>query len=666
MPWGYYRRNRWRRRRYWYRRPRKAFWRRRRRYNYWVRHPKKLKTLYLKEWQPQTIRKCTISGMLALFACNQKRAAFNYDLYENSIVPQNLPGGGGFSIKNFSLRVLFDEHEHARNVWTKTNIGLPLCRYLGCKIILYQSEGTDYIFSYSNQPPLSTNLAMYNTMQPSLHHMTKHSILVRSKQNKKKRKPYYKIKIPPPTQMQNKWYFQADLNNTPLLMTRASAFSTNYYYQATYSQSSNITINYINPTLFEEQNFKTYPLGGYYCKSQGTQPVYLYSTDNTNAETNINSVKLRELIFLGDTRHNKPGQSAEQLHITKENYVLQYQQKKEHWGNPFYYTYLQETEPVFQSTTSWATITNKVSNNWDAKVSDIIDTGGFTQVWLVHQVRYNPFRDNGKHNSCYFNQVVKTEKGWQKPSNPDLYNEGLPLWLLTFGFPDFQKKLKKLQHIDTDYCFVLQTDMTSPIRQPLIPISESFIEGHSPYEKQNNPIDYDNWFPCFEYQQEIYNIIATSGPGSPKLPPDTTIEAKIHYYFYFKWGGKPPPMSHIDDPSLQPTYPIINNQLPTNSLQNPAIQPEALLYSFDQRHGQITQKALERISQDFSIKESSITDGGNLFQPTVQTTQEASQATSSEEESEEDLYKLLQQQRHKQQRLKQRIIHTLQKIQSTE
>nr|UGV35845.1 MAG: ORF1 [TTV-like mini virus] len=666
MPWRYYRRYPWRRRRFGYRRFRKPIWRRRRRWR-WVSQPKKLKTLLLKEWQPKCIRKCKIEGYIPLFVCNRERFAFNYDLYETSIVPQHLPGGGGFSIKNFSLQALFDEHEHARNFWTKTNMDLPLCRFLGCKLTLFQSENTDYIVSYSNQLPLVSNLAMYNTMQPSLHHMTKHSILVQSKQNKKKRKPYYTIRITPPTQLQNKWYFQSDLVKTPLVMLRASAFSSSYYYQGTFQSSSNITIPYINTNLFQQQNFKNYPTSGYSCKGTGTSQVYLYTTDSTNP---INDIPLKSLIFLGNTRDNKPGISPEQMHIQnnndfKEKYL---KNQTQHWGNPFYHTYLDETEPVFQSTTTWSTIASKLVTNYEAKVSDIIGTGGFTQVYLVHYVRYNPFRDAGKHNSCYFKQVTKSEFNWEKPTNEELYNEGLPLWLLTFGFPDYQKKIKKQLHIDNEYALIIQTDMTDPIRQPLMPISESFIEGRSPYEKTNNPIDNDKWYPQFQYQTEIYNIIASCGPGTPKLPPDYTIEAKIKYQFYFKWGGKPPPMSIIEDPALQPTYPIPSNKLPTNSLQNPAINPERLLYSFDQRHGQLTEKALQRMQKDFGTKESFITDAGERFQVPIHLQQETTPEETSEEEKDEEetLYRQLQRQRLKQQQLKQQIILTLQKLQNIE
>lgn len=39
--------------------------------------------------------------MMPLLALTNERLGHNYDLYEFSIVPEKLPGGGGFSIKTF-------------------------------------------------------------------------------------------------------------------------------------------------------------------------------------------------------------------------------------------------------------------------------------------------------------------------------------------------------------------------------------------------------------------------------------------------------------------------------------------------------------------------------------------------------------------------------------
>ncbi len=54
----------------------------------------------------------------------------------------------------FSLDSLFEDYEHLENVWTSSNVALPLVRYLGCTIRLYQSQATDYVFLYDNCWPM--------------------------------------------------------------------------------------------------------------------------------------------------------------------------------------------------------------------------------------------------------------------------------------------------------------------------------------------------------------------------------------------------------------------------------------------------------------------------------------------------------------------------------
>ncbi len=116
-------------------------------------------------------------------------------MYETSWVPERLPGGGGWGLKNFSLNALFDEHSHLHNIWTRTNNDLSLVRYTGAQLTLFQSEDIDYIFTYSNQLPLVSNLDMYHSMQPSIHMMTHNHITIPSKRTRKWRKPYKKLRL---------------------------------------------------------------------------------------------------------------------------------------------------------------------------------------------------------------------------------------------------------------------------------------------------------------------------------------------------------------------------------------------------------------------------------------------------------------------------------------
>lgn len=69
--------------------------------------------------------------MYQLFFTTMDRIDHNNTLYIDSITPFHLPSGGGFSLTQFTLQNLFDQHLRLRNWWTKSNELLPLIRYTG-------------------------------------------------------------------------------------------------------------------------------------------------------------------------------------------------------------------------------------------------------------------------------------------------------------------------------------------------------------------------------------------------------------------------------------------------------------------------------------------------------------------------------------------------------
>nr|UGV34610.1 MAG: ORF1 [TTV-like mini virus] len=668
MPWRRSWRYRpWRYRRYRFRRPRKTF--RRRRYykrRSWVRkfpfYKRKLKRLRIHEYQPVSIRKCNIKGLLCLFQTVESRISCNFDMYEDSIVPERLPGGGGFSIKALSLYSLYVENIHGHNIWTFPNTQYPLMRYLGCRLRLYQSRDADYVVTYSNTWPLESSLAMYNTMQPALHSMQKHKIIVPSKQTKPKKKPYIEKFIHPPTQMLNKWYFQKDLAKKPLLLLRTSCMSLDHYYIGSRQTSTNMTIRSLNFAVFQHRNWgiKNYD---YSPTTIGTQRMFLYVSKEHTA---ISKTKCSRIILVTDTINNTPGQSYYDRFKTDtyEEQKFNLWKADLHKGNPFYHEYLHGDEIPWLSSMTPEQYYQGVKEN---KTPEGIDQHFiFQDIPLGIEVRYNPYIDKGNTNRTYFLPVKVQQSGWQAPSDTKLTNENLPLWIQQFGFPDFQKKLNIQHRIDTDYVLVIETTNTTPVKTPLIPLSYNFWEGKSPYEDGLNDFDKDKWYLCFQYQQEANNDICISGPGTPKIPNGIAVEAKLDYKFYFKWGGDLPPMSTNADPTEQPWYPVPNNFVPPNSLQNPTTAPQTFLYAFDERRGELTKTAAERIKKDWEPKDLSFLPTEPRFGEKISIQETQEETTSEEEEEEQNLFDLLQQQRQKQLKLRQRIITTLKKLQKLE
>lgn len=661
MPWyNYYpRRRRWRRRWRGLRAPlRRRYWRRR-----WVRRPiikKKLKRLKLTQWQPKSIRKCKVKGNICLFQTTNERLSNDFDLYELSDVPEHLPGGGGWGLKVYTLTALFSEHEYCRNIWTHSNRDLPLVRYVGCWLKLFQSHDTDYIFTYSNSLPMESNLGMYNAMQPSIQQLQQHHITVPSTITYKKKKPWIKIWIPPPTPLQNKWYFQHDLSKTPLLMTRVTACSLTQFYIDKYDINTNMNITTLNPNLFQNRNFAN-PGTEYIpktAKKPGTQTesnVYLYaSRDYYNSGIEVGS-----LIPLTDTKNYKEGQSFREVFRTETDWTTWKQKYTKYVGNPFYKDYLDNHTPVYQSFKSPVEIFSAASPKH--KETEL------TTVELTKTIRYNPYNDDGHTNIAYFKSNNKPETGWLPPDDEKLTNEHLPWWLLLWGFCDFHRKVKLYKHLDTDWILTMRHQPNHIQREYLIPLSQDFIEGRSPYETQGPPLQADSisWYPQLQYQARIINDICRVGPGVAKLQDNTSAQAYMRYQFVFKFGGDPAKMSTIEDPREQPTFIIPGNQSTPTSLQHPETNPEKILWSFDERRHQITPAALKRLRKDETTEKTLVTGGSHFQEYTPTPEKETSEESSSEEET-TTLLEQLQQQQQQHRLLKRRILKTLQKIQQLE
>nr|UGV39430.1 MAG: ORF1 [TTV-like mini virus] len=655
MPWRrpWYRR---RRRRWWYRswRPRKTiFRRRRRRWRQPVRR-KKLKSLILKTFQPQTIHKCKIKGHVPLFWGTQERFSNNYELYELTITPEKFPGGGLFAIKNFSLQALYAEQQYLRNIWTKTNTHLPYVRYTGCKIKFWRSQHTDYFVSYSRTLPLAANLDMYQSMHPGIHYLLQHKLTIPRKTNTNWKKPYKTLYIKPPTPLINKWYLQHDLATLPLVQIRATATSLDEWYLSYKSISTTMSIFFLRVSVFQNANFKRLPTSGYHCRTQNGQPIYLWSTTTGAAITQ--DTPLKQLVFLGNTLKNQEGQgltwAQDDSILTKNN--------QNTWGNPFYKKYLLKQKKVYFTTQTLATILNNFKGKSESEKYGT-DKNWFTETEFTDANRYNPFRDQGNKNTVWLQSISEETQTWKPPESAIKISRGLPLWVLLFGFIDFQKKNHTVQNIDTDYMIVIQSNYKqSAITETYLILDPNFINGNSPNENRPDPKDNDRWYPSIQFQQTTINNITLTGPGSPKPPPLQAIQAKISYTFYFKWGGNPPPMESITDPTTQPDIHIPTNLPWTNSLQNPTTRPEYYLYAFDERRGMLTDKAIKRLQKDYLTKEITFSDGSSFTTPLQKQETETSESSSSEEEEEtQTLLNKLKRQRLKQKQLKLKILNKL-------
>nr|UGV37529.1 MAG: ORF1 [TTV-like mini virus] len=663
---NYYSYNKWRRRRprNWFRRPfRRRFWRRKRRR---VRNNRK--PIPLVQWQPPYIKNCKIKGKTALILFSPRRIGHNSTMYEESITPSHWPGGGSFSVTQFTLNALYDIHSKCRNWWTGSNVDLPLCKYAGVYLKFYQCEYTDYIVRVQTQLPSASNKLTYPSCQPNMMFMAPGKMIIPSRKTQKRKKPYKKIFIKPPPQLENKWYFQLDMHKTPLLTIHCTACSLQNYFLKPNTESTTITFTVLNTTLIQNRQMAVETNTSWYYKKLGNVPQYMYYTDQE--ETDSNNITIGHLIPLTNPRNNTPGKTYMELYhqYNKENYKNYLENYKQYWGNPFNIHILQEQEHIYISTRSPENIAQDIKSKGyekDYKWSELT-TGTLTptltklQESIFYEIQYNPQKDTGQDTLIYLLPNYSGD-GWDPPSKPEIIIDGFPMWLGLFGYLDFQKNLKVLTNIDTSQILVIKSNYThTPHPSAIVPINYSFTQGHSPYEDKALIPDSVKWYPQVQYQEMELNKILTSGPGTPYIEDSFSENITMYYNFKWKWGGSPPKSVTIDNPSHQITYPVPCNQYETTSLQSPAQAPESILYSFDQRHGMFTKSAIERITKDWSTEPiiTSITDPALQLQ--LRETMQQLQTTEEKElQKEEEIRHQLIQLRQHQQSLRERIIQIL-------
>lgn len=615
--------------------------------------------------------------MLPLYITTKDRVANNYRLYEDTIAPHYVPSGGGFSITVFTLENLYELFKKGQCWWTQSNNELPLIRYTGCKFTLYRAESSDYMFNYHKCYPMNATMDTYNSTQPSIMSLNNRKIIMKCKKHNNLRKTKKTLYIKPPSQMTNKWYFQKELAQIPLLLTMATATSLDRWYLNSNSVSTTIGFTGLNANVFKYHNWQTPTTHGYHPRNG----LYLWSWQQNPGQTKptfpkLEDVEAQNLIYLGNPTNIDPGttiKDANKNHTTESwtQWVDRYTSSSGYWGNifiPFYLTRL--TGPIAYSKYAPADLLKKHTpttdgKNWKpGKETDPTTGKPYLQYFtepFVYYYRYNAHPDTGESNNIFFVSTTDVNEGYYPPQDESLQRPGLPLWLALWGQIDWQK-LSKGDIIDTQKFIVIKTPFTNPKHDTIIPIDDDFLNGRSPYRPEGNitPSDSLNWHPKTTFQYKSINNICVSGPGTIKLPENVSAEAHCKFCFYFKLGGCAQSIKNIEDPQRQPDFPHPGNILSTTSLQSPETPIENYLYSFDWRRHYLTPRATQRISSIKEIEKTALPIAGISRFNAAPPPQESSEGESTDEEKEkETLLQLLRHLRKQRRSYQQRILHLM-------
>lgn len=588
--------------------------------------------------------------------------------YLESITPQDWPGGGGWSICNFTLEMLYKENLIANNYWTVTNDNMPLIRYLGCHITLYSQPQIDYLFYYNNTPPMIANKLTYMSTQPNIMLQLKHVKVLKCREYTKQKKQFKRIFVRPPSQMQNKWYTQHDLANVPLLQTLATACSLDRKYLHASAKSTSIDFYSVNTEEIKNH---------YFAETQGTtgyNPIddeMVFAADGAHS-TDITKIKIGDLIYLGTVNTNTDG--TKMRDIDKNQGTVTFPQRLEkairnsgYQGNMFYSHWMHPDTIKVKTRTDLNTLKTHYTS-----ADAVLKKEHFSiKTNYITECRYNPFKDKGIGNKVYLVKILQQQHShtWDAPTDDDIVWKDLPLYYLTWGYLDFQRKCGIQSSIDTNSCLVIKSDYITPSlgTKIYVPIDKTMYNGHSPYTNYLYPSDHYNWHPKVRYQVDTVNTIASTGPNTIKLPDNISCEAHIKYNFKFKIGGEPAPMSILVDPQNQPNNTFPNNILQTTSLQNPTTPIEHFLWRFDERRGQITKKAAKRIKTDPETEKTFLSITDPETQCPVWTPKETqTPETSDTEEEETPLETQLLHERRKQRLLRKRINRLLNRLAALE
>nr|UHK05078.1 MAG: ORF1 [Torque teno midi virus] len=639
----------WRRRRKpWYgfrfkRRYRKRKWpRRRRRFRSYTRRrtrrstrrrrkPKKVRrkrqTIPVRQWQPDSVVNCHIKGfgtlVLGAEGCQYKC----YTNEKTKWVRAKAPGGGGFGVEQYTLGYLYQENIFKQNIWTKTNIARELCRYIRVRFTFYRHNDIDFIINYSRMPPFQLNKYTYMTFHPMQMLLSKHKIILLSKNTKPNGRLKKTKVIRPPKLMITKWFFQDQFYKQPLLQLAAAAASIPYSRIGCCTPNQIITIFFLNPGFYKAPSWmnSSTPYKPY---STIQEPLtFTYPKGNTTAT------------------YTKP--------TTKS-----YDDSVAYEGGWFDYRILQAFEVKYNGQT-YATIP-------------------------VRAARYNPNLDNGKNNKVWV--VSCLTSSYNPPKDENLVFENIPLWLAFYGIVNYIEKVKNDKTFLNSHMFIVQSPAIEPWAdigtQNYYPfIDRSMLLGKLPYDETLKNSDKIRWYPSYLKQVETINAFVKTGPYITKLEyqKNSTWELDYKYDFFFKWGGAQLPDTTVADPATQGHFDTPSTFQETVQIADPAKQvPSAILHTWDYRRGLIKEKALRRMCENLETETDIQTDATGSppakrkrLLPELQCPQEENQeiqkclqelfkeSISKEAQKEEDVISLINQQREKQQQLKFQLLQLI-------
>nr|UGV42736.1 MAG: ORF1 [Torque teno virus] len=643
-------------------RPRRRLYRRR----YTLR--RKRKRLIIKQWQPNNIRKCRITGMLPMVICGHGMSANNYAIRSDDTESMKFSFGGGFSTTTFTLKVLYDQHLRGMNRWSTSNDILDLARYLGCDFYFYRDKHTDYIVQYDTAAPFTIDKDSSPNYHPGVLIKARKKVLVPSYDTHPKGRAKVHIHIEPPKMFVDKWYAQHDLCDVELVSFVVSLASFQHPFCRPQTDNPCVTFqvlqNFYNSVIgnsvnLTDEKFESifrnylYKYGSFY--QQVLVPSYIRKITHNPDGSPITQGGWSSTLstyndWVSGTGANKfvPGNTS--VHYNFCTYNPNYDNLKSLRQYYFHWETIQSVATShFNAQHVPIAATMPTKDVWEYRI------GMFSPIFLspyrtspvenwpmaYRDISYNPLNDKAVGNKLWLQSITKADTQFHIPSCTYVL-EDKPLWAMCFGYRDFIKSVKEKQDPDFENIVCIICPYTVPPlyddKNPLMGYvfydtnfgNGKWLDGSGlvPVEMQSR------WRPYLAFQTKVMTDIAMSGPFSyPDELKNTTINAK--YKFRFKWGGNMIYQQTIKNPCTDGQDPHSYRHPRDVQVADPiTVGPRYAFHQWDWRRGWLGDKALKRMLQkplDFEFYPIA-PKRPRLFPPTEAEGEEKQEESSTSEE----------------------------------
>uniref|UniRef100_A0AAU8H462 Capsid protein n=1 Tax=Alphatorquevirus homin13 TaxID=3048415 RepID=A0AAU8H462_9VIRU len=633
------RRRRWRGRRRYTRRGRLRLRRRRR----WRR-----KRIVLTQWNPQTVRKCMIRGIMPMLWTGMGTGGHNYAVRSDDYTLSGF--GGSFGTETFSLKVLYDQYERGFNRWSFSNEDLDLALYYGCTFTFYRHKTTDFIVSWTKNPPMKTNQYTAPLTHPGMLMRSKYKVLIPSWQTKPKGRKTVKVKIGPPHLFQHKWYTQQDLCAVSLVQFNLTAADFQHPFGSPLTDTPCVTFQVLGDLYNKVLNIDLPKLkseNGDLVENTGN------STNNTHFQTLYNTLFTspnsghywqtfitNSMVKWHVPKDKNPNDTdySDNKH-TQHKQVPFLQQGKNHpeshdnWQDKFF----DSRDSLFLFATYHPanikeTIKAMRDRNFQLHTGKNDLYGGFTAQYsksthmldyylgiyspiFLHPGRsntelftaykdivYNPLLDRGTGNMVWFQYHTKTDNIYREGQCKWLV-ENMPLWSLLHGYTEYLETQIKWGDINLEGKVLIRCPWTQP---PLVDSKEPKA-GWVPYNKNFGMgkwidgggyvplLERGRWYVMLRYQKDVFHDIVTSGPWAYR-DDEKNSQLVAKYKFGFKWGGNTVHSQIIRNPCHDEQVAHAHRQPRAVQVVDPqTVGPPWVFHSFDQRRGMFTEAAIRRM-----------------------------------------------------------------------